>query len=296
MMEVRTVTDAAPGGVLVPAIQAPWFGQPHYMLGRDKTRIGRAPDCQVRVNHPNVSRHHLELAWVKGALVATHLSSSGTTNVNGVPISGLCDLKSGDEIEIAEGVRLRLQIFDASEDSPTATRPFAEHRLLAVVHADVVSYSRLVEDSEEATARQFQTCLDMLRSEISEGGGRIDNIAGDSLLIVFKSAHAAVLSTLRWQMNVASLNETLPPHRPMQFRAGINLGDVLIAGGGALYGETVNIAARLQQIAPAKGTLVTGVVRDQLQGDERFEFLLVGSRELKNISREVRIFEVRLRV
>jgi class 3 adenylate cyclase len=294
-MDMREPAITPPGGMLIPVAQAHWFGQPHYMLGRDRTLIGRASDCQVRVSHPSVSRHHLELSWNRDALVATHLSSSGATSVNGVPISGAFDLRSGDEIEIAEGVRLRVQIFNASDDAPTEMRPFGEHRLLAVVHTDVVSYSRLVGDNEEAAARQFETCLDIVRSRVAEAGGRIDNIAGDSLLIVFKSAHSAVLSTLKWQMAVSALSQTFAPDRRIRFRAGINLGDVLVASGGALYGETVNIAARLQQMAPADGALVSGVVRDQLSASERFEFISVQAQQLKNISREIRIFEVRLR-
>jgi len=287
--------DNPPGGVLIPAEPAPWFRQPNYLIGRERTLIGRATECQIRINHPNVSRQHLSLEWVGGSLVAAPLSASNVTYVNGVPIAETCALRAGDRIELAEGVQFRVELFDVADDAPTEHRPFGEHRLLAIVHTDVISYSRLMEEDAEATARQFEQCLDIVKSEIGHVGGRIENIAGDSLLIVFNSAQAAVVSTIKWQKRIASLNQTLAPNRRMQFRVGINLGDVLVSRAGALYGEAVNIAARLQRFAPPDGALVSGVVRDQLQGHEHLAFDYFGSEELKNITREIRIYAVQAR-
>lgn len=131
------------GGVLIPSEPAPWFRRRHYLLARDKTIVGRAPECQVRINHPSVSRNHLALEWAGGALVVSHLGSSNVTIVNGVPLTGSCALNGGDRIEIGDGIQFRLELFDNDDDAPTERRPLSEHRLLAIVHTDVVSYSRL---------------------------------------------------------------------------------------------------------------------------------------------------------
>jgi class 3 adenylate cyclase len=287
--------DISPRGVLVPTEPAPWFRQEHYLLDREKTIVGRAPECQIRINHPNVSRTHLSLEWVGGSFIASYLSSSNVTYINGVPLADTCALRNGDRIELAEGVQFRFELFDVNDDAPTEHRPFGEHLLLAIVHTDVASYSRLMEDNAEGTARQFAVCLDIVKAEIASVGGRIDNVAGDSLLIVFKSTHSAVVSTMNWQKRIASLNQTLPPKRRMQFRAGINLGDVFISSAGALHGEAINIAERLQRLAAPESVVVAGVVRDQLHGHEQFIFDYLGSPELKNISREIRAYRVQPR-
>src|SRR6476620_7733010 len=120
----------SPRGVLVPTEPAPWFRQQHYLLGREKTIVGRAPECQIRINHPSVSRTHLLLEWIGGSLIASYLSSSNITYINGVPLADTCALRSGDRIELAEGVQFRFELFDVNADAPTEHRPFGEHLLL----------------------------------------------------------------------------------------------------------------------------------------------------------------------
>jgi pSer/pThr/pTyr-binding forkhead associated (FHA) protein len=136
-----SVENGNPGGVLIPAEPGPWFQRRRYLLGNDKTIIGRGSDCEVRINHPNVSRHHLALEWIEGALVASHLSPLNPTLINGVPLSDARQLNAGDWVEIADGVRLRVELFEANDDVATERRAREERRLLAVLHADVVSYS-----------------------------------------------------------------------------------------------------------------------------------------------------------
>lgn len=282
------------GGVLVPLEPSPWFRQGHYLLGRDRTIVGRGSDCQVRVYHPNVSRNHLALEWIGGALIASHLNPLNPTLINGIPLTGSRALNTGDRIEIAEGVRLRVELFDTGDDMPTEPRARDERRLLAVLHADVVSYTRLVELDAAATARQFESCLEIARAEIASVGGRVENVAGDGILSVFNNAYSAVESAINWQRKLGLLNRPLAPERQMQFRIGISSGDVLIAPTGILYGDAINIAARIQTLAPPGGILVAGVVRDQLQGHEAFRFNYVRENELRNLSREVRTYSVEI--
>jgi class 3 adenylate cyclase len=288
-------SESAPvGGVLIPVEPSHWFRQRQYLLGRDRTIVGRGSDCHVRVNHPNVSRNHLALEWIGGALVASHLSPLNPTLVNGIPLTGSRPLITGDRIEIAEGLRLRVELFDTSDDMPTEPRPRDERRLLAVLHADVVSYARLVELDAAATARQFESCLEIARAEVASVGGRVENIAGDSVLVLFNNAYSAVASAIGWQRKLRSLNQAIAPERQMQFRIGISSGDVLIAATGILYGDAINIAARIQGLAPPGGILVAGVVRDQLQGHEGFQFNYLRDNELKNLSREIRTYSVEI--
>jgi len=284
--------NSPPGGILIPTQPKPWFQQEHYSLQRDKTTVGRGSECHVRINHPNVSRNHLELSWRDETLIVSQLSPVNPTLINGVPLSTPRPLRAGDRIELADGVEFRVEFFDRGEDMPTEPRRVNERRMYAILHADVVSYSRLVEKDDAATARQFAACLDIIRRESESVGGRVENVAGDSMLILFTSASSAVASAVGWQQKIRSLNQGLQPERRMEFRVGINSGDVLITPTGSVHGDAVNIAARIQNLASPGGILVSGVVWDQLQGYENLRFQYVRTNELRNLSRVIRIYNL----
>jgi class 3 adenylate cyclase len=293
-LESNDSESAPAGGVLIPVEPSPWFRRRRYFVGRDKTIIGRGSDCQVRVNHPNVSRNHLMLEWIGGELIASHLSPLNATLVNGIPFVGSRQLITGDRIEIAEGIQLRVELFDTSDDMPTERRSRDERRLLAVLHADVVSYSHLVELDAAATARQFEICLEIARAEVASVWGRVENVAGDTVLILFNNTYSAVSSAISWQRKLRALNKETAFDRQMQFRIGISSGDVLVAPTGTLYGDAINIAARIQKLAPPGGVLVAGVVRDELQGHGDFRFSDFRENQLKNLSREIRTYSVEI--
>lgn len=280
-----------PVGVLIPAGNKPWPSEAQYPVGHGKTMIGRAPNCDVQINHPTVSRAHAELSWADGRLMLTHLSAVNLTLVNGIPVREQVTLRTGDLIELADGILLRLELY-ASGEEVTLALSRDDRRMYAVFYADVAGYSRLIEDDDIATARQIETCLDIFRHETETGNGRIVNIAGDGILLLFPSAEAALKCAITCQRTFAHLNARLPPTRRMEFRIGINSGDILITPGGAMHGDAINIAARVQALAAPGGILVTGVVHDQLQGHEGFKFEYVQTNELKNISREVRTYRV----
>lgn len=281
------------GGILIPLETTSWFKREFYMIARDRTTVGRGSDCNVSVNHPNVSRVHCSLNWVGGQLVLTHESPVNPTLVNGLPVGGPKVLRTGDRIEIASGVNLRVELFErASDDTPTEPRHYGDRRLAAIVHADVVSYSRLVEEDVAATARQFETALGVIRAESEAHGGRVENVAGDAVLIFFSSCSSALRSALAWLRKLRALNDALPPSRRMEFRVGVNAGDVLVSPIGNLYGDAVNVAARIQGLASPGGILVSAAVRDQLQGEADLVFEPFRSNEMKNISREVLVFRL----
>jgi class 3 adenylate cyclase len=287
----KAAKDPPRGGILIPIGSKIWSDKQHYLLRRDKTTIGRASDCHVRINHPTVSRVHAELTWSDRELMLAHLSPVNPTLVNGVPVGEICPLRAGDTIEIAEGIVLRVELFGGDDTTLTLPRVLDTRRMHAILHADVAAYSRLVENDDVATARQLEACLGTMRQQTESAGGRVVNIAGDGILLLFNSAASAVTCAIAFQRSIASLNTALPADRRMEFRVGINSGDILITPGGAMHGDSINVAARIQALASPGGILVTGVVHDQLQG-QGFDFEYVRTDALRNLSREVRIYRV----
>lgn len=295
--DIARLTNAStshlpPGGVLVPIEPKLWSEQPHYALRPDTTTVGRGSNCDVHIGNPTISRLHLELTWRAGTLILTHLSPTNPTFVNGAPVAEPRPLRNGDVIEVADGVALRVELFDLGDKEATQFRGRDARRMYAILSADVVGYARLVEQDDLATARQLEGCLKTVRDRVEEMDGRIFQIIGDGVVALFNSAGSAVRAAVAWQMDIARGNAALPAARRMDFRIGINSGDLLVTPAGAVVGDAINIAARVQTIAPPGGIFITGVVRDQLQGhlDLRCEF--VQTTEMKNLSREVRVYRV----
>jgi class 3 adenylate cyclase len=222
-----------------------------------------------------------------------HGSSTNPTLVNGLPVVDPRALKTGDRIEIAEGVSFRVQLFDgASDETPTQPRRYGDRRAYAILHTDVVSYSRLVEEDVVGAAKQFERSLEVIRKESEAENGRIENVAGDAALLLFEDAGGAARAAVAFLAKLAALNAPLDPLQRMEFRVGIDYGDVLVTPSGNLYGETVNIATRIQGLATPGAILVSAAVRDELHGSPEFRFEPVRFNELKNISREVGVFRL----
>lgn len=170
--------------------------------------------------------------------------------------------------------------------------PDAQRRLAAIIAADVAGYSRLVAADEEGTIEALRTLRrTIIDPAIYEHGGRIANTAGDSLLLEFPSVVEATRFALGIQDDLAAQNADVPKHRRIEFRVGINVGDV-IAEGNDLLGDGVNVAARLEALADPGGICFSRAARDQVR--DRLELSLedLGDVEVKNISRPVRVFRV----
>ena len=164
-------------------------------------------------------------------------------------------------------------------------------RLAAVLCADVAGYSALIGADEAgavAALRGHQTAVLQL---LQRHGGRVVNLAGDGLVAEFPSTVAAVEAALGMQALMAERNANVPAGKRMVFRIGINQGDV-VHDDTHIYGDGINIAARLQSIAEPGGVYVSGKVYDEVRDRMKASFLDLGERELKNITRPVRVFEV----
>jgi TolB-like protein/class 3 adenylate cyclase/Tfp pilus assembly protein PilF len=166
-----------------------------------------------------------------------------------------------------------------------------ERRLVAIFAADVEGYSRLMEADEVRTLRDLTQRRNILDGLIASRRGRIANTAGDSVLAEFGSAVDAVQCAVEAQAALSQANAGLSPDRHINFRIGVHVGDVMIKGGD-LFGDGVNIAARLQTLASAGGVCLSGVAHDQVRKILPFAFADLGAQQVKNIDEPVRAFSV----
>jgi len=164
-------------------------------------------------------------------------------------------------------------------------------KLTAILSADVVGYSRLMGDDERATVETLHTYRRLIRERVEQHHGRVVDSPGDALLVEFSSAVEATDCAQEIQRELGKRNAQLAEHRRMQFRIGINLGDV-IEEDGALYGDGVNIAARLEALADAGGICISGPVFDQVEGKLPLRFRAIGEHQVKNITHPIRVYRV----
>jgi len=173
--------------------------------------------------------------------------------------------------------------------------PGPERRLAAILAADMVGYSRLMEVDEAGTLARLKTHrLELIDPSIAKNRGRIIKTTGDGMLVEFHSVVDAVTCAAEVQRRMARRNADVSPARWIQFRIGINLGDVIFEDND-IFGDGVNVAARLEVLAEPGGICVSGAVRDQVDhrlDDIAFEDL--GDQHVKNIARPIHVFRVRL--
>lgn len=173
--------------------------------------------------------------------------------------------------------------------------PGPERRLAAVLATDMVGFSRLMEVDEAGTLARLKTHrVELIDPAIAKNRGRIIKTTGDGMLAEFHSVVDAVLCAAEVQRRMARRNADVPPPRWIQFRIGINLGDVIVDQND-IFGDGVNVAARLEALAEPGGICVSGAVRDQV-GDrlDGVQFDDLGEQSVKNIARPIRVFRVRL--
>jgi len=165
-------------------------------------------------------------------------------------------------------------------------------RLAAILAADVAGYSRLMGADEEGTLEALKAIRRELSDpKVKEHRGRIVNTTGDGLLIEFSSVVDAVRCAVEVQHAMAERNVDVPPDRRIELRMGINLGDI-IKDGRDIFGDGVNVAARLEALAEPGGICVSRVVRDQVRDKLAFSFEDMGEQQVKNIARPVHVYRV----
>jgi adenylate cyclase len=178
------------------------------------------------------------------------------------------------------------------EDPARPPQANVERKLAAILSADVAGYSRLMGADEVGTLRTLTAYRAVMDPLIHQHHGRIVGTAGDSVLAEFASAVDAVQGAVEIQQALKAQNTALPPERKMEFRIGINVGDVVVEGE-QIYGDGVNVAARLQALADAGGIFISGTVYDQIENKLALDYEYLGEQTVKNIARPVRVYRVR---
>jgi adenylate cyclase len=166
-------------------------------------------------------------------------------------------------------------------------------KLAAILYADVAGYSRLTGEDEEGTHKQLGVALDLITNQIKIKGGRVVHYAGDAVLADFGSVVAVVDCAVTIQRALAEQNADIPEDRRLQFRIGINLGEVIVDRND-IYGDGVNVAARLESLAEPGGICVSASVFEQVKGKLDVGFQDMGPQEVKNITEPVRAYRVLL--
>ena len=166
-----------------------------------------------------------------------------------------------------------------------------ERKLTTILAADAAGYSAMMGRDESGTLAQLKSSREAMAEEVARYRGRVFGISGDSLLAEFASVVNAVECAVRVQRTLAERNAALPEQRRMRFRIGINLGDVMVEGDD-LFGEGVNIAARLEALAEPGGILISGAVFDQVRTKLALGFDFLGAQAVKNISEPVPAWRV----
>ncbi|MHC4792539.1 MAG: adenylate/guanylate cyclase domain-containing protein [Planctomycetota bacterium] len=166
-----------------------------------------------------------------------------------------------------------------------------KRKLIAILSADVQGYSRLMDNDEEATIRTLTDYREAIRNLTQQYRGRVVDTTGDNLLAEFASAVDAVNCAVEIQRELAERNAELPYERKMEFRIGVNVGDV-VEEKDRIYGDGVNIAARVEGLAEAGGICISGRVYDQVENKLDLEFEYLGEQEVKNIARPISVYRV----
>jgi adenylate cyclase len=184
------------------------------------------------------------------------------------------------------GVLLQRGLFLMQSDKES------RRKLAAILVADVAGYSRMMGEDEAATLATLNAYRDVFAKLIAERRGRIVDTAGDSVLAMFDSVVEAVQCATDLQQALAARNEKLPEARRMKYRVGVNLGDVIEQSDGSIYGDGVNIAARLQALADPGGIYVSRTAYDQIRNKLPLSYVSLGEKSLKHIAEPVEVFRI----
>ena len=166
-----------------------------------------------------------------------------------------------------------------------------KRRLAAIFSADVRNYSRLMRDDETATIRTLNTYRDLMTKLVQQHHGRVVDSPGDNLLAEFASVVDGVQAATAIQKELKVRNAKLPKKRKMEFRIGINLGDIIVEGD-RIYGDGVNIAARLEGLADPGGICISRTAYDQIEDKLPLAYEYLGEKSVKNIPKPIRAYRV----
>ena len=196
------------------------------------------------------------------------------------------------------GYRLIAPVLVEAEEahiySGDSTEESFERKLTAILYADVAGYSRLSGEDEDRTHQQLRKNMKTISDAITGFHGRIIHYAGDAVLADFSTASAALHCALDVQQKISAINSHLAENKQVLFRIGVNLGEVIV-DGDEIYGDGVNIAARLESLAEPGSVCISGAVFDAIGQKQSFDFEFHGEKLVKNISRPIQTYTVQLK-
>jgi len=166
-------------------------------------------------------------------------------------------------------------------------------QLKAILSADVKDYSRLMSENEMWTIQTLKNYRSLIASHVRSHQGRVVDSPGDNLLAEFGSVVHAAECAVEIQRNLSTRNKTLPDDKRMEYRIGVNLGDVVI-DRGKLYGDGVNIAARIEKLADPGGIAVSGTVYDEIENKLSLSCEFIGEHTVKNIPKPIRVYRIKM--
>ncbi len=168
-----------------------------------------------------------------------------------------------------------------------------ERKLAAILYADVAGYSRLTGQDEAGTHRALTACLDIITASIESRGGNVVHFAGDAVLADFSTVTNAMSCAVAVQQELGARNQGVPAERKVQFRIGVNLGEVIVDRDD-IYGDGVNVAARLESLAEPGGVCISGAVFDAIGQKLPLDYQFLGEQNVKNIAKPVRAYHASL--
>jgi class 3 adenylate cyclase len=260
-------------------------------------KIGRSPKSDIVMSEASVSRDHAELAERTDGRYT--ITDSGSTY-------GTFILREGDWRKIKQAVIgpdepvmlgkhrttpvQMLKLRGQKQADPPSREP-ARRRLAAILAADVVGYSRMMGEDEQGTLTALKACRrDLFEPQVVRYHGRIFKVIGDGVLAEFPSVVDAVRCAVEIQTSM--INQQFGDvAKTIIFRMGINIGDV-IADGEDLYGDGVNIAARLETLSPPGGLCISGPVFDQIKNKLQLDYEDLGEQTVKNIAEPLRVYRI----
>ena len=166
-------------------------------------------------------------------------------------------------------------------------------RMVGILYADIANYSRLTEEDEEGTHLRLVEIMQIVKTFVDVNRGRVAHSAGDAILAEFKDADSALHCAINMQLEARRWNANLHRNQQVQFRIGVNFGDV-ITDDGDIFGKAVNLAARLESLASSGGICVSDSARSNLTSQSQFKFISMGRRYVKNISEPVQAFWIEI--
>jgi adenylate cyclase len=288
----------------IPFVVAGWHVDPASLrISKDKNSIKLEPKAMAVLDYlgcrPNavISRQELEENIWTGTIVGYDALSNAINKLRKAfgdkarnPLVIETIAKTGyrliAEVVIENDALAHKSLVQGSDGSTRLPR-----KLAAILYADVADYSRMTREDEDATHRKLNEYLDLFAYHVEANHGRVMHYAGDAILAMFNAAVDAVSCASVVQQDIADRNGAIPAGRGLQFRIGINTGDVF-EDRNDVYGDGVNIAARLEGLAQPGGICVSEAVRSAIGRKPGIEFQFIGEQEVKNIDEPVRAYMV----